>query len=259
MIACNHGHYTSAMATQIHHVITELRRRILAGVHRPGERLVELQLAAELGVSRTPIRLAFEELEKEGVLERLPTRGFRVRGFSVDEVADAIDVRGTLEGMAARLAAQRGLDGELLAVLRGCVAEGRALLAQAAANGHRIDAAGWVPMNARFHRALLDAAGNRTLTTAMEVVSRSPLAGAASLSLQGVQARLEFTFIQRAQQDHEDVVDAIVARDGSRAEALMREHALRSRDNKRELLTGVRFLTPAGTPAPGPGGPQRSS
>ncbi len=247
------------MATQIHHVTTELRRRILAGLHRPGERLVELQLAAELGVSRTPIRLAFEELEKEGVLERLPTRGFRVRSFSVEEVADAIDVRGTLEGMAARLAAQRGLSGELLAVLKACVAEGRAALAQAAANGHRIEAASWVPMNARFHRTLLEAAGNRTLSTAMEVVSRSPLAGAASLSLQGVQTRLEYAFIQRAQQDHEDVVDAIEARDGSRAEALMREHARRSRDNKRELLTGVRFLSPAGSPAPGTLPDQRSS
>lgn len=247
------------MATQIHHVTTELRRRILAGLHRPGERLVELQLAAELGVSRTPIRLAFEELEREGVLERLPTRGFRVRGFSVEEVADAIDVRGTLEGMAARLAAQRGLGGELLSVLKACLIEGRAVLAQAAANGHRIDAAGWVPMNARFHRTLLEAAGNRTLSTAMEVVSRSPLAGAASLSLQGVQTRLEYAFIQRAQQDHEDVVDAIVARDGSRAEALMREHARRSRDNKRELLTGVRFLSPAGSPAPEALRDQRSS
>jgi GntR family transcriptional regulator of vanillate catabolism len=55
------------------------------------------------------------------------------------------------------------------------------------------------------------------------------------------------------------VVDAIVARDGSRAEALMREHARRSRDNKRELLTGVRFLSPAGSPAPGALRDQRSS
>jgi GntR family transcriptional regulator of vanillate catabolism len=232
------------MATQINHVITELRRRILAGTHQAGERLVELHLAAELGVSRTPIRLAFEELEKEGVLERLPTRGFRVRGFSVDEVADAIDVRGTLEGMAARLAAQRGIRGDLLLSLKACALEGRQLLDQAAANLCRIDASAWVPMNVRFHRTLLEAAGNRTLTKAMEQVSRSPLAGAASLSLQGVQAQLEFTFISRAQQDHEDVVDAIVARDGTRAEALMREHALRSRDNKRELLTGVRSLAP---------------
>ena len=66
------------MATQIHTVTHELRRRLMTGAYAPGARLVELQLSAELGASRTPIRLAFEELAREGWLERLPTRGFRV-------------------------------------------------------------------------------------------------------------------------------------------------------------------------------------
>ena len=62
------------MATQINTVVNALKRRIISGTYKPGERLVELQLAEELNVSRTPIRLAFEELTKEGLLERLPTR-----------------------------------------------------------------------------------------------------------------------------------------------------------------------------------------
>jgi GntR family transcriptional regulator of vanillate catabolism len=97
------------MSSQIDYTTQELRRRILSGQVAPGERMVELELSAQLAVSRTPIRIALGELEKEGLLERLPTRGFRVRQFSVDEITNAVDVRGVLEGMAARQAAERGI------------------------------------------------------------------------------------------------------------------------------------------------------
>jgi GntR family transcriptional regulator of vanillate catabolism len=72
-------------------------------------------------------------------------------------------------------------------------------------------------------------------------VDKLPLASASALSLGGAAPALELAFLQRAQQDHEDIVDALQAHEGARAEALMREHARRSRDNKRELLTGSRL------------------
>lgn len=228
------------MATQIHTVINTLRRRIMSGDFAPGDRLVELQLAAELGVSRTPIRLAFEELTKEGLVERLPTRGFRVRAFSVEDLAHAIDVRGTLEGMAARLVAERGLGIDEQAKFDACVQEGEHLLVQAQQQGKGIDAQGWISVNARFHAALVESARNPALASALEHVSKVPLASAKALSLHGVLPALEYAFILRAQQDHADVVAALKAREGGRAESLMREHARRSRDNKRELLTGRR-------------------
>src|SRR6476620_7975553 len=109
------------MARQIESVVERLRARIVSGRYEPGQRLVELSISAELGASRTPIRLAFEELEKEGLVERLPTRGFRVRAFDAAEIADAVDVRGVLEGMAARLVAERGATPHVLDVLRQCV------------------------------------------------------------------------------------------------------------------------------------------
>lgn len=229
------------MVTQILHVVNALRRRIVAREFLPGERLVELGLAAELGVSRTPIRLAFEELEKQGFLERLPTRGFRVRELTVDDISDAIDVRGVLEGMGARLAAEKPVNDALLAVLQACVAEGRALLAEAAAGADAVDLARWIPMNARFHAALMAGAENKALSSALEHVGKAPLASAAALSLGGALPALEQAFLQRAQQDHEDILGALRAREGARAESLMREHARRSRDNKRELLTGHRL------------------
>ncbi|MCB2005085.1 MAG: GntR family transcriptional regulator, partial [Rhodoferax sp.] len=71
------------MSSQIERVVTELRGRILSGQLPAGHRVVELQFAQELAVSRTPLRLALGELEKEGLLERLPTRGFKVRAFTL--------------------------------------------------------------------------------------------------------------------------------------------------------------------------------
>jgi hypothetical protein len=150
--------------------------------------MVELELSAQLAVSRTPIRIALGELEKEGLLERLPTRGFRVRQFSVDEIANAVDVRGVLEGMAARQAAERGLSPDARAELQACITEGHLLLEKAEAAGHVIDAARWVPMNARFHAALVEAAGNSTLASALAHVSKTPMAGAGALSLNGADA-----------------------------------------------------------------------
>lgn len=231
------------MSSQIQHVIRELRRQILAGELAPGERLVELQCSAALGVSRTPLRIAFGELEKEGLLERLPTRGFRVRSFSLNDVAKAVDVRGVLEGMAARILAESGVDAQTLEVLDTCVAQGQALLASAAERGELIDAAGWIAMNTRFHGTLVKAVNNPALSSALDAVNRYPMAGAGSLGLSGFVPALEFGFIQRAQYDHEDVVRALRNREGARAQALMQEHALRSRDNKRALMERLRMTT----------------
>ena len=224
------------MSSQIDFTTGEIRRKILSGEFAPGERMVELELSAQLAVSRTPIRIALGELEKEGLLDRLATRGFRVRQFTVDEIANAVDVRGVLEGMAARLVTERGLTPDTEAELNACIEEGQLLLHSAERNAHVVDAARWVPMNQRFHQALVNAAGNGTLTSALAHVSKTPMAGAGALSLNGKLPRLEFAFIQRAQTDHEDVLSALRAGEGVRAEALMREHAHRSRNNKREIM-----------------------
>lgn len=226
------------MASQIDRVTVELRRRILAGQLSPGDRLVELQLASNLEVSRTPLRIAFGELEKEGLLERLETRGFRVRRVTLDEVAQAIDVRGTLEGMAARLVAEEGVAFDVLADLQACVAEGRVLLGDPQATPLAVDTLHWAALNARFHQILVQAAGNPMLSSALAHIARTPMAGPGALGISGLLPELEIAFLHRAQMDHEEVVHAIQAGEGSRAEALMREHARRSRDNKRRLMVG---------------------
>ncbi len=224
------------MASLIERVTAELRRRVLAGELTPGERVVELELASQLEVSRTPLRLAFGELEREGLFERLPKRGFRVRRVTLDEVAQAIDVRGALEGLAARTVAEAGASPEALAALRGCVVEGRALVDAATGGNRNLDMQRWVTMNMRFHQALMQAANNPVLVSTLAHVAKTPLAAPGAVALGGMRPSLELAFLQRAQSDHEDIVRAIEAREGARAEALLREHARRSRDNKRVLI-----------------------
>ena len=232
------------MASQIEHVITELRRRIVNGVLPAGERIIETTFAPELGVSRTPLRLALVELERQGLLERGGKRGYRVRIVTLDEVAKAIDVRGVLEGYGVRLLAETGLTAQVHSMLDDCVAQGRRLLNDAGRGAQKLDTTAWAAMNARFHQTLVESAGNECLRAALEHVTKSPLVGAGALGFSG-QPSLELAFIQRAQTDHEDLLAAISNREGARAEALMREHARRSRDNKRALMERI-----AGAPVP---------
>src|ERR671913_2233804 len=105
-----------------------LREMILAGELPGGARIAEVAISEQLGVSRTPIRAALMRLEQEGLLEALPNGGYAVRTFSERDVADAIELRGTVEGLAARVAAERGVAPEVLDEARACLSEVDALL-----------------------------------------------------------------------------------------------------------------------------------
>lgn len=242
------------MAAQTDRVVSELRAMMVSGELQPGERIIELQFAARLNVSRTPLRLALAELEKEGLLERLASRGFRVRAFSVDDIADAVDVRGVLEGMAARLIAERGASESWLLKMHAVVDEGRNLLEPAINKPWiTIDALAWSKVNGRFHQLLVDETRNRALIAALQNNNKTPLTGPTVLMLPRIPSRLETTFVLRAQSDHEDLLLAITRREASRAEGIMREHAYRSRENKRQLINQARHAhRNAGNPAESP-------
>jgi GntR family transcriptional regulator of vanillate catabolism len=107
-------------------VVAALRQRIVDGRYPPGTRLAEIPVADALGVSRTPVRLAFRTLEQEGLLEKIGKRGLVVRAFTQADVLCAIEVRGALEGLAARRLAEAGITPGLLATLQRCLADGDA-------------------------------------------------------------------------------------------------------------------------------------
>lgn len=228
------------MAAQTDRVISELRGLILRGEARAGERLTELGYAARLNVSRTPLRLAFAELEKEGLLERFPSGGYRVRTFSIQHIADAVDVRGILEGMAARLIAEAGMSDTVRDTLTAVVEKGRQLVDDATqADTQLIDAEAWRRLNHEFHHVLATACNNTALFSALEHNNKLPFVGPGALTLPSIPTQLETSFVARAQTDHEDVLHALLHREASRAEALMREHAHRSRENKRKLISAL--------------------
>ncbi len=94
-------------------VFDSLRKAIILGKLKPGERLMEIQLAEEMGVSRTPVREAIRKLELEGFVVMVPRRGAYVAGVSVKDIADVFEVRSALEGLAAGLAAERITEEEM--------------------------------------------------------------------------------------------------------------------------------------------------
>ena len=104
--------------TQMTRALLRLRELILSGEFAPGERMSELPLVERLGVSRSPLRLALASLEHEGLLRGLAGGGYAVREFTKADIRDAIELRGVLEGTAARFAAERGATRRDLSALR---------------------------------------------------------------------------------------------------------------------------------------------
>lgn len=210
--------------SQLARTILRLREMVLAGEFSPGDRISEAPLAARIGVSRTPIRLALERLAHEGLLEPYPTGGFIVRKFTLDDVWNGIEVRGLLEGGAARLAAERLVDERELDALRRCQEE--------------LDAVGeptietfprYLQINDKFHGEILRLARNETLKGVLDRLLSVPLASRDALvSLQTkFPESLEIFIVARDQ--HLQIIDAIAKRQGARAESIAREHAQISR------------------------------
>ena len=112
------GETTDKALSQTTRALLSLRELILSGELKSGERLSELTLVERLGVSRTPVRAALMRLSEEGLVASMPAGGFSVRAFTEADVFDAIEIRGTLEGLAVRFAAERGVSAAQIAALR---------------------------------------------------------------------------------------------------------------------------------------------
>jgi GntR family transcriptional regulator of vanillate catabolism len=211
-----------------------LREMILAGELPSGERIAELAIVERLGVSRTPIRAALMRLEQEGLLQALPNGGYAVRTFSERDVSDAIELRGTVEGLAARLAAERGVPPPLLREARDCLAQVDEVLSRRALDDEAF--LRYVTLNQTFHNLLSAMAGSLVIARELERVVKLPFAspsGFVVLQSNSPQAR---DMLIVAQDQHRQVLDAIEQREGTRAEAIMREHARIAQRNLREAM-----------------------
>jgi GntR family transcriptional regulator, vanillate catabolism transcriptional regulator len=201
--------------------LLRLRELILSGEFKAGTRMSELPLVERLGVSRTPLRLALATLEHEGLLELLPGGGYAVRQFSHADVQDAIELRGVLEGTAVRLAAERGVSRRELAAMR-------TLIERMEAEVHSGDYDSFVrymDLNERFHALLVEAAHSPVLARAVEGMVALPFASASAFVLAEAELPESRQILIFAQTHHRGIVDAIERRQGTRGEALAREHA----------------------------------
>jgi GntR family transcriptional regulator of vanillate catabolism len=203
--------------------LLSLRDLILTGELKAGDRISELSVVERLGMSRTPIRMALVRLEEEGLLELIPSGGFAVKDFSERDIYDAIEIRGTLEGLCARLAAERGLAQAAIAELRDCLAAIDALFARDEATRNLFSH--YVGLNERFHALLIEFANAPVLARQLKRALNLPFASPNAFVL--IQAELpEARMVMTVAQDHHRcVVRAIESREGARAEAIMREHA----------------------------------
>jgi DNA-binding GntR family transcriptional regulator len=186
-----------------------LREAIVDGRLLPTQRLVEADLSEELGVGRAAIRTALARLDQEGLIEHVRNRGARVRLVEQDEAVEILEARAALESLAARLAAVARDEedvtalGEILAEMRRLLADGDLLAAS--------------DRNALLHRRIVAASGHATVARLIS-------------GLNSQLVRFQYRTIMlpgrrdRSYEEHEEIVEAIVAGDADRAETAMRRH-----------------------------------
>jgi DNA-binding GntR family transcriptional regulator len=202
-----------------------IQARILNGEVAVGARLRQETLAAEFGVSRTPVREALRKLQATGILEVEPHRGAIVRAPKARDIRDAYEVRAVLEGAAAELAATRMRDDQLVALheaqqlFRSFIAS---LVASTGAGDSRGAADGdWARANDDFHRVILEGAGNSRLVTVVHDLHRT-----FPRSLTWAALRANSALLEQNVDEHNAIVDALDRRDPEAARRRMVAHVL---------------------------------
>ncbi|MCU4399509.1 GntR family transcriptional regulator [Acinetobacter pittii] len=205
-------------------VLLKLRKMIISGELEGGARIAEIPTAELLGVSRQPVRIAFRLLEQEGLLIKNPTRGYTVREISEQLVHDALEVRGVLEGLAAKTLAEQGLSEEHKKTLQHCIQETEKLFNETDEFGDA-ELERYHHFNVIFHDTIIEGAQNVALIQALAKNNQLPMASAQAITYDQNQALSEYRRLHYAHLQHCSIFDALVHRQAGRAETLMREHS----------------------------------
>jgi DNA-binding GntR family transcriptional regulator len=184
-----------------------LLRRILGGHYDPGERLVELRIAEEFGTSQGPVREALRELEGTGLVTNIPRRGTYVSEVMGEGLREIYTVRGALEEQATRIVTQRG----------GCdltLLQSEVDFMRKAASDDNVQ--GMIEHSVKFHRAVMEAAGNRLLLNiwqSLQIETRTTI----TMLVEGLD-------LFEIAESHQPIVDAIASGDAEKAARVAREH-----------------------------------
>lgn len=196
-------------------VYEELKRQILIGEIAPGTRMMEVELADDMGVSRTPVREAIRKLEKEGLVTIEPRRGAYASDISIKDMVDVMEVRQDLEGMAAGLAAIKATDEEKEELRRATEAYKAAV-----ESGNIQEIIKW---DEAFHKKIVSCSGNKTL---IQLVSQ----------VQELALRFryiyydDFSRFEGQPMEHKEIVEAILSNDAEKARKAADEHISRLKE-----------------------------
>ncbi len=211
------------MGSSTEHVLAVVRRQILAGDRSPGDKISEVGVAADLDVSRTPARTALAALEAEGLIEKRDGRGFTIKSISVADVEKAIQVRAVLEGLAARTLAENGMSPETETLLRGSIAMSQEILETEAPE---IDYIGrYQEANRVFHETIMQRCGNELVGHAFERIALLPMTALGTLAFDQTTLERQRMRLTVGHSQHVIIMDALLKRDGQRAERMMIEHS----------------------------------
>lgn len=194
-----------------------IRDMILKGEFAAGQHLREVFLAEMFGASRTPVRLALAANEKDGLLDYSPNRGYVVRPFDTKDIRSAYELRALIEGLAARKAAEQGLDRERHRAAETAITSVDELLR----TEDLLDDPAretWRAHNAVFHRAIVEQSDNRFIGPMLQSVQQIPSVYPPILASYDSASLRTYNF------QHRQVLACIANREGVRAEFLMREH-----------------------------------
>ena len=190
-------------------VFNTLRQAILTGELKPGERLMEIQLAQKLGVSRTPVREAIRKLELEGLVVMIPRKGAEVAKITVRDLKDALEVRMAIDSLSVKLACERLDENDKTEIKQACVAFREAVKSK---NVQAI-----VEGDERFHNTIYRASKNQKLITI-----------AMNLREQVYRYRFEyvkdFSYHENLIREHDQITEAILKGDVETAQKIMKEH-----------------------------------
>jgi len=202
-------------------VFEALREGILSGELKPGERLMEVQLAEEMGVSRTPVREAIRKLELEGLVVMIPRKGAYVSGLTLKDVADVFEIRGSLEGLAAALASERITDDEIESL--------ESVLKELSLAIKNQDFETMVKRDSQFHQILFSATRNERLAQMVNNLKEH-------IDRFRIQSFTNPIRMKNVLEEHQKIVDAIKDRDADSAEKLAKDHIYKVEYNVMNIL-----------------------
>lgn len=202
-------------------VFGELEQNILTGKYQPGMALNEKQLCLEMGVSRTPLREALSQLELEGLVESTPNKGAVVLGISLSDIEDIYTIKLELEGLAAKMAAERITPEELT--------ELEEIISMTEFYSHKGDVVKVVELDSRFHDIICKAGKNRPLRSMMKNYHNF-------VKMARLKSLTKPERIPRMLAEHRNILQAIAAGNGELARSLAVEHSLKARVSIAEAM-----------------------